>query len=333
MDAKALEMLELLRRDGLITSDDAALTPLTGGVSSEIYLIEQGAKTFVVKRALAKLKVQDDWFADVSRNSFEFAFISRLSRFVPLAVPAPILANPAAGYFAMEFLGEGFRNWKRVMLDGECDPAHAARAGELLGTLQKHTWHDASLAREFDTIVNFRQLRIEPYLLTTADRLPEFSPVLREEAAILDASRDCLVHGDYSPKNILLRDDRMVMVDCEVAWFGAATFDPAFLLTHLFLKMLYHAPRDLGGEAMIEAFWKGFVKSRDAGDANIESRVLKLTLMLMLARVHGKSKVEYLDAKKAAIVPRFVREMLASRATDLAIAAAHWNRLIHQEVT
>src|SRR5258708_40063666 len=93
--------LDMLRRDGVVRHPDARLTPMSGGVSSEIYLLEDGADRFVVKRALEKLKVAAEWFADVNRNRHEWEFIRYVARFLPVAVPALRHCSAAHGYFAM----------------------------------------------------------------------------------------------------------------------------------------------------------------------------------------------------------------------------------------
>ena len=58
-----------LERLGLTSPGEAVrLSPLSGGVSSDIVKVEAGDRIFVVKRALAKLRVADDWQAPTSRN-------------------------------------------------------------------------------------------------------------------------------------------------------------------------------------------------------------------------------------------------------------------------
>jgi len=123
-------ILDQLLRDGRLSNADATVTPLAGGVSSDIYLVEDGAKKFVVKRALEKLKVQEDWFADTSRNRFEREFLRYVGAFLPKAVPRVVFEGN--DYFAMEYLGEGFANWKQLMLDGRYEPNYAEQAGNTL---------------------------------------------------------------------------------------------------------------------------------------------------------------------------------------------------------
>lgn len=292
----------------------ARLTPLTGGVSCEIYLVEDGAERFVVKRALAKLKVKEDWFADVSRNRHEWEFIRYVARFRPNAVSSLRHCSATGNYFAMEYLGGDFQNWKQLLLKGEAE--YAGRAGTLLGEIHRHSAGDAEAKRLFDTTPNFFQLRIEPYLLATGARHPKLRPLFEAEAARLESTRECLVHGDFSPKNILVSPERMVLLDCEVAWYGDPAFDLAFMLNHFLLKALWHSPRDVGMRRMVDDFWSAYQSVRTAPE--LAPRVGRLLLMLLLARVDGKSPAEYLDAARQEFVRRFVEEMLLSESASVA---------------
>jgi len=319
---------KLLYQDGVVQNPDARLTPLSGGVSCEIYLIEDGAERFVVKRALAKLKVKADWFADVSRNRHEWEYIRYVARFLPAAVPALRHCSAAGNYFAMEYLGDEFQNWKQLLLAGQADPECAARAGTLLAQIHRHSAGDADASRIFDTTPNFSQLRIEPYLLATGMRHPDLRPLFEAEAARLESARECLVHGDFSPKNILVSSERMVLLDCEVAWYGDAAFDLAFMLNHFLLKALWHQPREAGMSGMVRGFWSAYQTVRPTPE--LDARVGRLLLMLLLARVDGKSPVEYLDSPRQDFVRRYVQDELRSGKTSLAAIADSWFGRLHQ---
>ena len=61
-----------LLRLGLIRQGEKPrFARLTGGVSSDIWLVETANGLVCVKRALAKLRVQADWYAPIERNAFE----------------------------------------------------------------------------------------------------------------------------------------------------------------------------------------------------------------------------------------------------------------------
>ena len=120
----------------------------------------------------------------------------------------------------------------------------------------------------------------------------------------------------------------MVLLDCEVAWYGDAAFDPAFFLTHLFLKELWHRPRQAGMRRMVDEFWSAYLAARPVPD--LDQRVARLLLMLLLARVDGKSPVEYLDSVRQDFVRRFVQETLPSDIASVSAAADSWFSRLQQ---
>jgi aminoglycoside phosphotransferase (APT) family kinase protein len=315
-------LLKLLERDGVVRTRDTRLTPLSGGVSCEIYLVEDGAETFVVKRALAKLKVKADWFADISRNRHEWEYIRYVAKFLPEAVPALRQCSATDNYFAMEHLGGGFLNWKQLLLAGKANVEHASGAANILAQIHRHSAGDPDAMRLFDTTPNFFQLRIDSYLLATGAKHPTLRAFFETEAARLAGVRECLVHGDFSPKNILIGPERMVLLDCEVAWYGEPAFDLAFLLNHFFLKALLHAPKDTGLRTMVEKFWTDYQMARPSPET--EARVGRLLLMLMLARVDGKSPVEYLDSERQQFIREFVESELPAENFSLSHIADSW---------
>lgn len=316
MNAEAL--IPRFQASGWLDATGAArVTPLTGGVSSDIVLVETAHRRLVVKSALAKLKVRDDWFADVSRNRVEQDYFQYAARIVPDSVPRILDGDPAEGWFAMEYLGDDLENWKTALLAGRIDPAVARRAGEVLGRLHAASRDDPAARDRFDTLTNFHALRIEPYLLTTAGRVPEAAAFLRAEAARLAATRLALVHGDFSPKNLLAGRDRLVILDAECGWFGDPAFDTAFLLAHLHLKALLHP----GAAALVPAFWTAYAA---AAGKELESGTIRLLLCLLLARVHGKSPAEYLDGRQRDFVSDFVLTNLPRPPASLAAFTAAW---------
>jgi aminoglycoside phosphotransferase (APT) family kinase protein len=308
----ANNLFEHLRKDGLLSTSAARLTPLTGGVSSEIYRVDDGDKAFVVKRALEKLNVKDEWHADVIRNHYEHEFIRVVSDFVPDSVPKLLHVNDAAGYFAMEWLGTDLENWKTRLLAGDARPSDSQRAGALLGSIHHNTTGNAGIRSRFETTENFRKLRLDPYLIATALKHPDLNELILKEVERIATTRECLVHGDFSPKNILLNDDRLVILDCEVAWYGDPRFDVAFLLNHHFLKALYHSPVDVGLLPCIGAVLGAYHAERQLTDAQaFDQETAQLLMMLMLARVDGKSPVEFLGPPKQETLRRFVVSRLA----------------------
>jgi aminoglycoside phosphotransferase (APT) family kinase protein len=322
------QILDFLRGDHLVRGDAVSVTQLGGGVSSDVYLIEDGENRFVLKRALPQLKVRDLWRADISRNRHEFNYLKYVSHILPESVPVPFVLG--SDYFTMEYLGPEFKNWKQLLLMGNCQVEIARESARILAIIHRKSMNDSEARRSFDTTTNFHQLRTDPYLLTTGRRHPALRAYFEDEARRLESTRECLVHGDYSPKNMLVRNGRIVLLDCEVAWYGDPTFDMAFLLNHLLLKSLYHMPRDLGLRELIDITIAQYYFERQLTEklqGESDSRTARLLLLLLLARIDGKSPVEYLNNEnEREFVRSFVTAGLMANIATLSSLVDNWFR-------
>ncbi|MEO5697136.1 MAG: aminoglycoside phosphotransferase family protein, partial [Burkholderiaceae bacterium] len=235
------------------------------------------------------------WKAPVSRNAFEWAWLRFAFDLLPNAVPQPLAHDEEAGLFAMGFLDPASHPvWKQQLLAGHVDPATAAAVGHTLGILHEASAHRADLSAAFDTGESFHALRLEPYLLTTARRHTDLAARLTAMAQHTATRRIALVHGDVSPKNILVGPNGPVLLDAECAWYGDPAFDIAFCLNHLLLKRLPRPDRarelHVAFIAFVEAYF-GAVSFEAHG--GLEARAAQLLCALFLARIDGKSPVEY----------------------------------------
>lgn len=270
---------------------------LSGGVAADIGAVELGGRVVCVKFALPKLRVAADWRAPVHRNRAEYAWLGFAGATVPGIAPALLGRSDRLHGFAMEFVGgPGVRLWKAALLGGALRDGEAPAVGRALGRI-----HAASTRPGFDPAPfrnrdDFHALRIEPYLLFTATRHPALAARLGDLADSLFAAEAALVHGDVSPKNILFRGEAPVLLDAECATMGDPCFDLAFCLNHLVLKALHLPalrPRLL---AAAGALWEAYAPEVAwEPPAALEARVAALLPALLLARVDGKSPVEYLS--------------------------------------
>jgi aminoglycoside phosphotransferase (APT) family kinase protein len=299
-------------------------TPLTGGVSSDIWRVETGARQLCVKRALATLKVAAQWDVSTDRNAFEWAYMQLVSQIAPGHVPQPVAHAPARGLFAMAWLEPAdHRLWKDELMAGRVDVDAAAAMGSLLGHIHAATSLMPELAEQFATDENFHALRIDAYLLATARAHPDLALPIKAAATLTQATRLALVHGDVSPKNIMLGPDGPILLDSECAWWGDPAFDLAFCLNHLLIKARVIAGASEALTASFDALvaaYRPFVTWENS-DA-LEARAAVLLPMLALARVDGKSPVEYLDEGARSSLRADARAAIKLGATTLAEAAA-----------
>ncbi len=309
-------------------AEERTWTPLRGGVSSDIWRVDLPGRTICVKRALAKLRVGSDWHAPVSRNRYEWEWLRLAAGIVPWSVPAPLAHDPQLGLFAMAFLSpDRYPLWKQQLLAGNVNANTPAQVGRLLATLHNATAGREDVAAAFDTKDNFHALRLEPYLLATAVRHPGLAPVLRALAERTAQTRIVLVHGDVSPKNILAGPDAPVLLDAECAWYGDPAFDIAFCLNHLLLKAVF-LPQHLDGlMRAFEALAQGYLDQvRFEPRKDLEARTASLLPALTLARIDGKSPVEYLVGRPVEqdLVRMLAQPLIARPADSLAMIADAW---------
>ncbi len=312
--------------------EPAAFTPLSGGVSSDIFRVDLPGRTLCVKRALPKLRVQADWRAPEGRNLYEWRWFRAARRWTPDAAPEPLAVSPDGRLMAMAFLPpESHRLWKAELLAGRADPAFAAEVGRRLGRIHAMSAAEPALAAEFDSQEIFHALRIDAYLLATARARPEAAGALEALAARTASLRLALVHGDVSPKNILIGPKGPVFLDAETATWGDPAFDLAFCLNHLLLKRLVTDAAD----ALNASFVALAEAHLDAVDWEpreaFEARAASLLPGLMLARVDGKSPVEYVTLEAQRDKVRTTALPLLERPPErLDEVRAAWDRTVRE---
>ena len=301
MESSAPEWLHrALARMNLLAPGKAGARPLAGGVSSDIYRVDLPSGPICVKRALPRLKVAATWEAPVERNRWEVAWLRTVARTEPAFVPRVVAEDPESGSFAMEFLDpETHPVWKAQLRDGIIDPHIAAEVGTRIAKVHAATAGDPQVAAAFDTDHIFHPIRLEPYLVATAERHPDCKPALLELVQTTAANKRALVHGDVSPKNILVGPGGPLLLDAECAWYGDPAFDLAFCLNHMLLKCLWRPQwreRYLQCFDAMSAAYLAVVTWEPA--AQLERRAARLLPGLYLGRVDGKSPVEYLTSER-----------------------------------
>lgn len=325
-------MLAALQRAGLIgEAADASFEALTGGVSSDIWKVATPERTFCVKRALAKLKVAADWLAPVERNRFEVAWYRIAHKIVPGAVPEVLHHDETEMLCAMSFLDpRQHRLWKPELHEGRAFPADAAAVGQRLGRIHAATANNPLVVAQFPPNDIFHAIRLEPYLEATATAHPDLRDALFALSKRTGELRIAMIHGDVSPKNILLGPDGPVFLDAECACMGDPAFDLAFCLNHLLLKCLWNPAAANKFAACFEALTDAYLaKVAWEPPESLEARAASLLPALLLARVDGKSPAEYIttDAQRTH-VRRCARPLIKSPPTRLADVLAAWKKEI-----
>jgi tRNA A-37 threonylcarbamoyl transferase component Bud32 len=295
-------LIAYLRRTGHIGPDEQpAIRTLQGGVSNRTVWVERpSGEQWVLKQALEKLRVTVDWFSSPERIHREALGLRWLSQFAPPGtLPTFIFEDHAEHVLAMQAIPQPHANWKALLLAGNLKADHVQQFGRLLGTIHRcAAERHAELAPIFEDCSFFESLRLEPYYRYTATQVPTASDFLNTLIAETRAIRLTLVHGDYSPKNILVYQERLILLDHEVIHWGDPAFDLGFSLTHLLSKAHHIRLMRAAFKDAANLYWHTYLDAlgKVAWAGGLEERAVRHTLACLLARVAGRSPLEYLDS-------------------------------------
>jgi 5-methylthioribose kinase len=324
---------EYLRATGRVTGDEPIeVRELTGGVSNVVLLVTLRARgeRFVLKQARGQLRVQEEWLCPVERIWREVEVLRacgerlrsaecgmRNAEFFHPGVPDVLWEDRANYCFAMTAAWSKAKTWKETLLAGRTTfaPFAAAACGRLLGRLHTGSWKDAALAEQLADRTYFDQLRLDPYYRHAARRNPDRAAQLAELVDSVLAHRCCLVHGDFSPKNLLVWPGHVWLIDHEVGHFGDPAFDLGFFLTHLVAKAVRARVECRKVLQLATIFWDEYRRLLAAVASADELAALQQRMMLnlagcLLARADGKSPLEYLTEDEQRVIRQLGREWL-----------------------
>jgi 5-methylthioribose kinase len=319
---------DYLRSTGHVPRDQPVeVRELSGGVSNIVLLVElpgHGGR-FVVKQARGRLRVKDEWLCPVERIWREVDVLQTcedLLRQSPQAgdeliceVPRVLWEDRDNYAYAMTAAPPEHKTWKERLLSGETSPALAAACGKLLSRLHAGSWDSAALAKRLGDRSFFDQLRLDPYYRHIARVHGDLAPAIGRLIDSVWENRCCLVHGDFSPKNLLVWPGRVMLIDFEVGHFGDPAFDLGFFVTHLVLKSIWSGSRRDKYLELATEFWHAYRATLEATInaailAALESRGIWNLAGCMLARVDGKSPVDYLAEEQRSVVRTISRQWL-----------------------
>lgn len=300
--------------------------PLAGGVSSDVWRIDLPGRVVCVKRALAQLRVAGDWQAPIERSHWEARWLELAGEVAPGAACPIVAADEEANALVLGWLApDDHPVWKAQLMAGLIEPATAALVGARLAAV--HTGLRPYVDEFRASKPLFDALRRHPYLRVTAEAHPEVAEhILELDAGLADAEQT-VIHGDVSPKNVLVGPDGPVLLDAECASTGDPAFDLAFCANHLLLKAAWRpelaaaylgAARSLADHYLAGVDWE----SVEA----VEARTVRLLPVLALARVDGLSPVEYLTEEHGRpLVRRAALDLITDPPADATELLARWH--------
>ena len=289
---------DYLARRGVLGPTDVVtrVESLGGGVSSVVLLVETAQSRYVVKQPLERLRVAEEWHAGRERALIEAVALDFARRTLPESIPSLVDRDTIRYALTMTAAPRHWRSWKELLLAGRVDLQLGAHLGTLLGTLQAASRRDPDLLQSLGDLCLFEQLRIDPYHRAIARRHPDLAAPIQDVIEQLLEPETCsFVHGDFSPKNVLVGDEGSWLIDFEVAHAGNPLFDLAFMTSHLLLKAV-HRSQDAGRlRGVASAFLDAYCSSGAPKFGSLD--LARQVGCLVLARVDGKSPVEYLDPR------------------------------------
>lgn len=299
---------EHLRRFGYVGTDEqVTVEELSGGVSNVVLLVRfpSGSRSpWVLKQARPQLRTPQPWYCGVERIWREIDVLRACYRVVdPGQVPEVQFVEWENYLFGMNAAPADSRPWKHDLLAGRIEPERAAASGRLLGRIHSATWLDRDLARQMHDRRFFHQLRLDPYYGAVARAHPQAARRLEALSRSLLENARCLVHADFTPKNLLVHEQGMMLVDYETGHFGDPAFDLGLMLAHLVLKAFYHCPNHEPLLRLTQRFWQAYEPAvrPKAGEAQYEKlieRSIQNFAGCCWARIDGTSRVDYLDDPK-----------------------------------
>ena len=310
IDAASAE--SYLRQTGRIAPDEqVTIRELSGGVSNVVLYVAcspAGREDFVLKQSRDRLRVEDPWFCSVERIWREVEVLRLCETLLAddsgerqLVIKTPwILFEDRENFaFAMTAAPPEHVVWKSELLAGRVKPEISAACGRLLGRMHAGTWRDGAVASRFGDRQFFDDLRIDPFYRHIADVHEHLRPAVKRLIESGWAHAECLVHGDFSPKNLLVYDDGLMMVDCEAGHYGDPAFDVGFFLSHLVLKAFCRAPDFERFLAISDTFCEAYHgelahRVSEQERRSLTARAVRNFAGCALARLDGKSKVSYL---------------------------------------
>ena len=319
---------EILHARGhLPTAHGVTVLELSGGVSNAVFLVEHGSERFVFKQARGKLRVAADWQCSVERIWREVEVLSTSAELLQGvaynygSIPELLWRDDELYAYGMSAAAPDSETWKQRLLNGQTDLGLAKTAGSMLGFLHGKSWGRADIKERFADRTFFAQLRLEPYYLVAAEK---YRPLANQLSDLVDQTwreQHALVHGDFSPKNLLVTNKSMMLIDFEVGHFGDPAFDLGFFLTHLCLKAIHLAVHRKELLALIDffAYYHQARISRFISDderSRLWQRGVKHLAGCLVSRVHGKSPVDYLTPEEQSRAVRLAEQLFALREED-----------------
>ncbi|MFQ3645995.1 MAG: phosphotransferase [Anaerolinea sp.] len=308
------QLTAYLHARGIVAADEQPnIRVLTGGVANKTVLVEHRAGGLVIKQALGKFRVKVDWFVQPERSALEALGLRTYEALLPAGSTPRFLFEDFDNFIhAMTAIPQPHETLKRLLLSGQGTSALIERFAALMAESHLRALEQADTLRpQFASLEYFETQRLEPFYAYTAAQVPEAADLIH---ALIEETRRTqltLVHADFTPKNVLvLPDGQLVLLDYEIVHWGDPAFDVGLALAHLIAKAIKVETRRADYPSYARLFGQTYLDQVADTFGDLEGRIVRHTLACVLARVRGRSPLEYFDEpQRAAIAARVVQQL------------------------
>ena len=273
---------------------------LTGGVSSEVYHVKTNKNNYCIKRSLKRLLVKKKWIANTNRIKFEYLWLKHCQNILKRNIPNTYEFNNKKKYIVMEYLKTSQYKTLKQLYFNKIININTIRS------ISKHLYKIHSNSNNYKTkktfegnYKNFYDLRLDPYFNEVGRVYPKYKGYIKKINENYIKHSNTLVHGDFSPKNILVGKNKIIYLDAECCNFGDPVFDLVFFTNHLLIKSIFFKDKSQEFIKLYISFYKEYLSNLSTKNFNSYiDRIIKMTPIMLLSRVDGKSPVEYINKVK-----------------------------------
>ncbi len=300
-------LLKILIRNNIISENESiSFEENISGISSKIFLINRKHERIVLKQSLKKFRIDKKINISIKRNLYEQDFINLANTFLePGIIPKIIMSDRKNCFFIMTSASKNSVPWKELLLKGEVNFKIAKKVGAILANIHNNTAYNAELQKRFKDNSVFIIGRITTGYLEVARQFLSVKDLILKIANRCLNTKRALVTADITPKNILVDNDNIMMIDHEGAHYGDPSFDLGIFIAHILLKSVYNIKIKKKYYKLIKIFWKSYLKGITVWDSSqMEKNVIENTIVMISARLFGKLPVEYLTGQEKEVLKR-----------------------------
>ena len=273
---------------------------LEGGVSSEVYYVKTNKSDYCIKRSLKKLLVKKNWIANTNRIKYEYLWLKHCKKIISRNIPKTFEFDNKKKYIVMEYLNDSkYKTLKQLYFNKVVNI-------KTIKLISKHLYKIHSSSKNLKTKKifdgnnnNFYDLRLDPYFNEVGRIYPKYKKYIKNINKNYFENSSTLVHGDFSPKNILIGKNKIIYLDAECCNFGDPVFDLVFFTNHLLIKSIFIKDKSQEFIKSYIIFYKEYLNNLNLKNyKSYINRIIEMTPIMLLARIDGKSPVEYLNSKK-----------------------------------